>query len=94
MVIRTSYKVLFMARMLSVVQAIQPLPESLSLSSVPEEAARAAREARRSSSKSGMSWTPIEKRGRNLWGGALGTRRSVTARGMLERTERSYTLNY
>ena len=51
----------------------------------------AAFDARRSSSRSGMSWTPIEKRGRSLWGGAIGERMSETARGMLERTERSYT---
>ena len=88
----TSYRALFMARILSVVQAIQPLPGS-SLSSGCSEpvVAAAALEARRSSSRSGMSWTPIENRGRSLWGGAVGASRSLTARGMLESTERSYT---
>lgn len=81
-----------MARMLSVVQAIQPQPGS-SLSSTTEGSgeAAAALEARRSSSRRGMSCTPMEKRGRRRWGGAVGERRSETARGMLERTERSYT---
>jgi hypothetical protein len=81
-----------MARMLSVVQAIQPLPGS-SLSSDCSEPgiAAAALEARRSSSRSGMSWIPMEKSGRSLWGGAVDARRSVTARGMFESTERSYT---
>jgi len=81
-----------MARMLSVVQAIQPQPGS-SLSSTTEglDEAAAALEARRSSSRKGMSCTPMEKRGRKRWGGAVGERRSETARGMLEMTERSYT---
>lgn len=84
-----------MARMLSVVQAIHPLPGS-SLSSEGSEpgVAAAALDARRSSSKSGMSWTPIEKRGRSLCGGAVDAKRSLTARGMLESTERSYTLEF
>ena len=89
---RTSYRALFMARMLSVEQAIQPLPGSSRNSECSEPGvAAAALAARRSSSRSGMSWTPIEKRGRSLWGGAVGARRSLTARGMFERTERSYT---
>ena len=63
----TSYRALFMASILSVVQAIQPLPGS-SLSSGCSEpgVAAAALEARRSSSRSGMSWTPIENSGRSL----------------------------
>ncbi len=86
-----------MARMESVVQAIQPQPGS-SLSSGMEgtgelaAAAAVAFDARRSSSRRGMSCTPIEKSGRRRWGGAVGERRSDTARGMLERTERSYTV--
>jgi hypothetical protein len=83
-----------MARMLSVVQAIQPLPGSSRGSDCSEPGvAAAALEALRSSSRSGMSWTPMEKRGRSLWGGAVDARRSVTARGMFESTERSYTGN-
>lgn len=81
--------------MLSVVQAIQPLPGS-SLTSECSElgVAAAALDARRSSSRSGMSWTPIEKRGRSRCGGAVDARRSLTARGIFERTERSYTLKF
>jgi hypothetical protein len=93
MVMRTSYRALFMARMLSVVQAIQPQPGSSLISEFSEPGvAAAALEARRSSSRSGMSWTPMEKRGRSLCGGAVDARRSLTARGMFERMERSYTV--
>ena len=56
-----------MARMLSVVQAIQPFPgSSLTSECSKPGVAAAALEARRSSSRSGISWTPIEKRGRSL----------------------------
>lgn len=83
---------LFIARMLSVVQAIQPHPVlSLASSSEPGDVA-AALEARRSSSSRGISCTPIENNGRSLWGGAFDANRSRTARGTLERTERSYTV--
>jgi len=56
-----------MARILSVVQAIHPFPGS-SLNSKCSEpgVAAASLDARRSSSRSGMSWTPMEKRGRSL----------------------------
>ena len=83
-----------MAKMLSVVQAIQPFPGSSLISEISgPEVPAAALEARRSSSRRGMSWTPMEKRGRRRWGGAVGARRSLTARGILDNTERSYTLN-
>lgn len=85
---------LFIARMESVVHAIQPQPCSSREYVFSESGVVAAAfEARRSSSRSGMSWTPIEKRGRSRWGGALEEIISDTARGMLERTERSYTTN-
>lgn len=92
-VMRTSYSADFMARIESVVQAIQPQPGSSRLVWGVESGVEAARalEARRSSSRRGISCTPIQKRGRRRCGGAEEERRSVTARGMLERTERSYT---
>jgi hypothetical protein len=76
-----------------VVHAIQPHPCS-SRAYVSSElgVVAAALEARKSSSRRGMSWTPIEKRGRRRCGGALSEMRSDTAMGMLERTERSYTV--
>ena len=75
------------------VHAIQPQPGSSREYAVSESAVEAATlEARRSSSRRGMSCTPIEKSGRRRWGGAVDERRSETARGMLERTEMSYTV--
>jgi hypothetical protein len=84
--------VLFIARILSVVHAIQPHPAS-SLSSGTSESGEvtAASEARRSSSRSGMSCTPMANRGRSRCGGALDAKRSLTARGILESTDKSYT---
>ena len=83
---------LFIARIESVVQAIQPHPCSSREYVFSESGVvAAALEARRSSSRRGISWTPIEKSGRRRWGGAVAERRSETARGMFERTERSYT---
>lgn len=65
--IKTSYRVLFMARILSVVQAIQPHPDSSLGSEASEPGVEAAAfDNRRSSSSRGMSCTPIEKRGRSL----------------------------
>ncbi len=56
MVMRTSYRALFMARMLSVVQAIHPQPgSSLGSECSDPGVAAAALEARRSSSRSGIS---------------------------------------
>jgi hypothetical protein len=56
-----------MARILSVVHAIHPHPGSSLFSDTSEPVvAAAAFAARRSSSKSGISWTPIENRGRSL----------------------------
>lgn len=66
-VMRTSYRVLFIARIESVVHAIQPQPCSLREYVLSESGVvAAALDARRSSSRNGMSWTPIEKRGRSL----------------------------
>jgi hypothetical protein len=94
MVIRTSYNELFIARILSVVHAIQPQPGS-SLCSVTEDpgVVAAALAIRKSSSNKGISWTPIENSGRSRWGGAVEASRSLTAKGMFERTEISYTTN-
>ena len=81
-----------MASILSVVQAIHPFPGSSLISECSEPGVTAdALEARRSSSRSGMSWTPMQKRGRSRWDGELEARRLLTAKGMLERTEMSYT---
>ena len=56
-----------MARMLSVVQAIQPQPDSSRGPEASEPGVDAATlDNRRSSSSKGMSCTPIEKRGRSL----------------------------
>lgn len=91
-VIKTSYSVDFIARIESVVHAIQPQPSLSRASDVSEPGVvTAALEIRRSSSRRGMSWTPIEKRGRRRWGGAVEARRSSTASGILDKTERSYT---
>lgn len=86
----TSYNVFFMARILSVVHAIQPWPgSSLSACMEPGDATGGCLDARRSASRKGMSWTPIVKSGRSRTGGAVSARRSVTARGMLEMTDMS-----
>lgn len=81
------------ARILSVVQAIQPVPGSSrpSVRTVSSEVALRF-EALRSSSRRGISWTPMEKRGRSLCGGAVGSSRSLTARGMFESTDMLYTV--
>ena len=81
-----------MAKMLSVVQAIQPQPDSSRGSEASEPGVEAAAfDSRRSSSNRGMSCTPIEKSGRSRWGGAVEAKRSLTAKGIFERTEISYT---
>lgn len=88
----TSYNVLFIANILSVVHAIQPRPKSSFSEEVePGEATAGCFEARRSASSSGISWTPIVNSGRSLVGGAASERRSVTASGIFERIEMSYT---
>lgn len=79
--------------MLSVVQAIQPQPGSSRPSVWTVSSELALRfEALRSSSRRGISWTPMEKRGRSLCGGAVGSKRSLTARGIFESTDMSYTI--
>lgn len=78
-----------MARIPSVVQAIQPRPRSSSSSESSLIIASGCNEARRSSSRRGMSWTPMLKNGRRRCDGALGLTRLETARGMLEITDRS-----
>jgi hypothetical protein len=76
--------------MLSVVHAIQPHPGlSLSSTSSDVDVTIVAFDARRSSSRRGISWMPIENSGLSLCGGAVDARRSLTASGIFERTERS-----
>jgi hypothetical protein len=81
-----------MARMLSVVHAIQPHPGSSLISGASGfGVVTAAFEIRKSSSRRGISCTPIENKGRSLCGGAVDANRSLTARGTLESTDISYT---
>jgi len=94
-VIRTSYNELFIAKILSVVHAIQPHPSSSLCSDIDDpDPAAAALAARRSSSSKGISCTPIENNGRSRWGGAVDSIKSLTASGIFERTEMSYTTNH
>jgi len=94
-VMRISYRCDFMARIESVVHAIQPVPGSSRGISEPGDVAvdvdGGLRIAWRSASRYGISWMPIWKRGRRRCGGASGDKRSSTARGIFDRIDRSYT---
>lgn len=83
-----SQRVSFMARMLSVVQAIQPEPASPPESAVPSWRRL---EASKSSMRKGMSCTPMVNRGRRRGVGDEGGSLSATEKGILERIEMSYT---
>lgn len=77
----------FMARMLSVVHAIQPEPGSSASAGSSWSSSWPPRFAAACSSRYEISCTPTAKSGRRRWTGADGSITSQTDRGILERTE-------
>lgn len=93
MVIKTSHRSCFIARILSVVQAIQPetgSPRGLVLCSGVGPGLLFA-ELALSAMRNGISCTPMVNKGRSLWAGADGSSRSYTENGMFARMEMLYT---
>ena len=79
-VISMSQRLSFVAKMLSVVHAIQPVAGSSELEGLVVDSFAPA-------IKKGMSCTPTAKSGRSRWGGDLGETNSVVERGILERMD-------